>query len=313
MRVPQSQINTMARFNALKLAEEHAAKKTETHKPKETASTTEARKTATPANAYSPAKLAVDPGEAASISGKTLLLSRVFRCLDPKIEPAVVNEFNETTRKTPQAQFLTATDRNLLGDIYEYAQKQNVDLGYVDQLAGVLGQFRKSNNGEQMSMVDIAVVPGQTRKYDYADTDKAIIERIMSSEAFKTTQLDPDFIRHAADSKYAHIRHTDFNFLEAVVNKFSTEGEKASPLGDRFSRYSGPRDYHAPAPIVTAEQPTKPKVDPNLYSDPTRKWGAKASFSQPTMEHIFRTLNKVFGRNAHPGLFDFLADRVKRD
>lgn len=312
MRVPQSQINTMARFNALKLAEEHSARKTETQKPKETAPT-EIKSNAAPAKTCALARLAVNPGEASSISGKTLLLSRVFRCLDPKIEPAVINEFNETTRKSPNAQFLTATDRNLLGDIYEYAQKQNVDLGYVDQLAGVLGQFRKSDNGQQMSMVDIAVVPGQTKKYDYTDADKAIIKRIMGSEAFKTSQLDPDFIRHAVDSKYAHIRHTDFSFLEAVVNKFSADGEKASPLGDRFSRYSGFKDYHASAPIVATQQPTKPKVDPNLYSDPTRKWGAKASFSQPTLEHIFRTLNKVFGRNAHPGLFDFLADRVKRD
>lgn len=312
MRVPQSQINTMARFNALKLAEEHAAKKAEANKPTAIAAT-EPKKAATSACAYTPAKPAVYLGEASSISGKTLLLSRVLRCLDPKIEPTVINEFNDTTRKSPDAQFLTTTDRNLLGNVYEYAQQQNVDLGYVDQLAGVLGQFRKSKNSEQMSMVDIAVIPEQTKKYDYTDTDKAIIKRIMDSEAFKTSHLDPDFIRHAVDSKYAHIRHTDFNFLEVVVNKFSADGEKTAPLGNRFSRFTGFKDYHGSAPVVATQQPTKPKVDPDLSGDPTRKWGAKASFSTPTMEQILRTLSKVLGRNTQLGLYDFLADRFKRD
>lgn len=312
MRVPQSQINTMAQFNALKLAEEHTARKAETKKPTETAPA-QATKNATSACAYTPAKPAVYLGEASSISGKTLLLSRVFRCLDPKIEPTVINEFNDTTRKSPDAQFLTTTDRNLLGNVYEYAQQQNIDLGYVDQLAGVLGQFRKSKNGEQMSMVDIAVIPGRTKKYDYTDADKAIIKRIMDSEAFKSSHLDPDFIRHAVDSKYAHIRHTDFNFLEAVVNKFSADGEKTAPLGNRFSRFTGFKDYHGSAPVLAAQPPTKPKLDPDLSGDPTRKWGAKASFSTPTMEQILRTLSKVLGRNTQLGLFDFLADRFKRD
>lgn len=300
MRVPESQINAANQLLSQKLKQA-----TKTEEPTQPAAP------ATKAQAAQKLGYAASPGDSSTISGHALFMSRVMRAQDPKVEPPIVTEFNETTRKLPAANFLNAQDRKMVASVFEYAQKQGADLGYVDQLAGALGNYRKTNNGEQMSMVDIATIPGRTKKYQFTDTDKATIQRILNSDAFKTTELDAGFIRHATDDKHAHINHTDFNFLEQVVSKFSAQGDKAEPMGNRFNRYSGPRDSR-PQPFNPAQTPSVKKAELVNLSDPNRKWGVAANFTAPTMEHIFRTITKVFGRNAHPGLFEFLSDRTKR-
>lgn len=303
MRVPESQTNATHQLLAQKAKQIKAA--ADTKEPTAAAATT--------AQAKQLAAVAIitSPGDSSTISGHTLLMSRVMRAENPKVEPPVIKEFNETTRKLPTAHFLTTEDRITVAKVFEYAQQQGSDLGYVDQLAGALAQYRKSNNGEQMSMVDIATIPGRTKKYEFTSTDKATIERILNSEAFKSTELDAGFIRHATDKNHAHVNHTDFNFLEQVVTKFSAQSDKAEAMGSRFNRYSGPKDYR-PQPLNPAVPVDKKKVE-LIQSDPTRKWGAPATFSLPTIEHIFRTISKVFGRNAHPGLYEILSDRTKRD
>lgn len=298
MRVPESQSNAPHQLFAEKAKQTRAAADTKER------DTTEAKQLAV-------ATRITSPEDSSAISGHALLMSRVMRAENPKVEPPVIREFNDTTRKLPTAHFLTTEDRVTVAKVFEYAQQQGADLGYVDQLAGALAQYRKSNNGEQMSMVDIATIPGRTKKYAFTATDKATIERVLNSEAFKTTELDAGFIRHATDNKHAHINHTDFNFLEQVVTKFSAQSDKAEPMGNRFNRYSGPRDYR-PQPLNPV-QPVDKKKPELVHGDPTRKWGAPATFSRPTLDHILRTISKVFGRNAHPGLYEILADRIKRD
>lgn len=299
MRVPESQTNAAHQLLAQKAKQKSAAQESAKAAPQ------------TQAQASTAPKFFASPGDSSTISGRTLLMSRVMRAENPKVEPPVIKEFNETTRKLPAAHFLTTEDRAMMGKVFEYAQKHGADLGYVDQLAGSLAQYRKSNDGQQMSMVDIATIPERTKKYEFTATDKTTIQRILNSEAFKTTELDAGFIRHATDDKYAQINHTDFNFLEKMVSKFSAQGDKAEPMGNRFNRYTGPKDYR-PQPLSPANPVDKKKTEV-IQSDPTRKWGAPLIFNMPTMEHIFRTITKVFGRNAHPGLFEILSDRVKRD
>lgn len=302
MRVPESQTHATNQLLAQKAKQIRQAEAAPDSKEAAPAATAKQRAVA---------ELIVSPGDSSNISGHTLLMSRVMRAENPRIEPPIIKEFNEATRNLPTAHFLTSEDRKMMGKVFEYAQKHGADLGYVDQLAGALAQYRKSDNGQQMSMVDIATIPGRTKAYEFTRTDKATIERILSSEAFKTTELDADFIRHATSDKHAHINHTNFDFLEQMVTRFSAQGDKAEPMGNRFNRYSGPKDYR-PQPLIPAI-PVDKKKSEVIQFDPTRKWGAPAIFNMPTMEQIFRTISKVFGRNAHPGLYEILSDRTKRD
>ena len=77
-----------------------------------------------------------------SLSGRAIMLSRLFGTQNSNTEPPVVSGVNGMDLKhigmSPQ-NFLTTSDRALLSDMYEYAQQQGADLQNVDQLAYALG------------------------------------------------------------------------------------------------------------------------------------------------------------------------------
>ena len=89
-----------------------------------------------------------------SLSGRAIMLSRLFGTQNSNTEPPVMSGVNGMDLKhigmSPQ-NFLTTSDRALLSDMYEYAQQQGADLQNVDQLAYALGTYRQSNNGRSMS------------------------------------------------------------------------------------------------------------------------------------------------------------------
>ncbi len=84
-----------------------------------------------------------------AISGEALLRQRLFHVTDPNRTLPVLGKV-ECGALGSRVDFLTRSDRQLLGDVYEWAQEQGADLKYVDDLGFRLASYRESDNGRIM-------------------------------------------------------------------------------------------------------------------------------------------------------------------
>lgn len=181
------------------------------------------------------------PTKAAEVplGGKALVLQRIFGVKDPALEPAV------KTRDCPgsffmlETYFLTRDDRDFMGRVYEFAQAQNADLGFVDDLAYQLADYRFHRDGQEMSPhnVDQYDLEGHHVTHHFTEKDAATARRILASEALQTTELDNAFILRVTNEDYHGINHNNFDFMEQVINRFSAKGAEMLPLSDKFSKF----------------------------------------------------------------------------
>lgn len=140
-----------------------------------------------------------------SISGKGLLLQR----LGSKDNTAVKDPGN----KQP-IDYLTSTDRHLIGDVYEYARDKGASLKNVDDLATQLARYRK-----QLAVPDATNIKAE-HPGSFSEQERAAVDRILNSNALSTTRLDQGFVRYMTDK--ANPRgDTNLEFIEQVVQQFS--------------------------------------------------------------------------------------------
>ncbi|WP_241000706.1 hypothetical protein [Pseudomonas viridiflava] len=176
-----------------------------------------------------------------SISGEALLRQRLFHVTDPNRDLPVLGKA-ECGRSYPDISFLTLNDRALLGDAYAWASSEGADLAYVDELGFKLAHYREKDNGR------ISGRDNQGMRYDgeghkvyfsFTEKDTATAKRIVESEALRTTRLDQGFIRYITDKDYSSMYHNDFEFMEQVINRFSSKSDEPQTLMPRFAK----RDY----------------------------------------------------------------------
>lgn len=143
-----------------------------------------------------------------SLSGRAIMLSRLFGTQNSNTEPPVVSGVNGMDLKhigmSPQ-NFLTTSDRALLSDMYEYAQQQGADLQNVDQLAYALGTYRQSNDGRSMSSFNGGNsfdLEGHQLTVSFNEKDAATAARILNGDAINSTKLDQGFLRYTLDPGY---------------------------------------------------------------------------------------------------------------
>ncbi|KPX92057.1 Uncharacterized protein ALO62_01279 [Pseudomonas amygdali pv. myricae] len=183
----------------------------------------------------------VDRGSTVSISGDALLRQRLYNITDSHRAAPMLGR-NLCGKNLQDIAFLNRDDRRLLGSVYEWAQDQGADLTYVDALGLSLARYRENDDGR----ICMRANQGKTRDGEgytiyqrFTDRDAATAERILQSEAYKTTRLDQKFIGYLTDKDYSALSHPDFNFLEQVINRFSAKGEDQQlPLSGDFSRYT---------------------------------------------------------------------------
>lgn len=174
-----------------------------------------------------------------SISGKAHILTRLFFSKDSSYEPKVITERTAITERMSCAYFLTQDDRKLIAEMYEYVQDQGADLAFVDDYAFELGYYRQDDNGQRVGPSNRGHYfdrEGHMVSFSFTDKDATTAKRILESDGIKTTRLDQKFLRHQLDKDYGALHHSDFDFLEQVVNKFSAKGDDVPPLGAKFSR-----------------------------------------------------------------------------
>ena len=192
----------------------------------------------------------------AATLGRQLLVDRLFDGVEPRVVDGK-HGMNMENMSRSQFEFLTREDRELFSEIYyAYAQDQSVDLGYVDDIARSLGDYRQLNDGRLLSNTnDGHSYDGQGRQLSvrFNDSDTAAAARILNGSAMSSTRLDQDFLRFALDPGFRGRGHRDdWRFLEHVVNRFSAEGSAGLELDECFSAY--PVGDVAVRSIVTASK-----------------------------------------------------------
>lgn len=195
------------------------------------------------------------------ISGMGLLYSRIFRTTDLSKEVYVETEVGTTKGlTTSRYDYLSEKDRDLLGSIYDYASKNNIDLKHVDVFVDELANFRKSG---WVPSGDIFTVDGRRISGDFNPLDKVVAERIINSESFSSTKIDKDFLNRILDSsRPAH--SVDFEFLEHLVSVFSADGNPKNSA-EKFSIYdSTPKSWVTN--ISSSVDPTFIPEEPDLIS-----------------------------------------------
>jgi hypothetical protein len=179
------------------------------------------------------------PRSSVSISGKSHILARLFFIKDSSYEPRIITERTAITERMSCAYFLTNDDRKLIAEMYEYVQDQGADLAFVDEYAFKLGYYRQGDNGQLVGPQNRGYhfdLEGHMVSVSFTDKDAATAKRILEGEGIKTTRLDQKYLRHQLDKDYGAMGHSDFDFLEQMINKFSAKGDDVPPLGTKFAR-----------------------------------------------------------------------------
>ncbi len=207
-----------------------------------------------------------------TISGGAILKQRIFGLTDPKF-PAPMLGKAECGTSMPETSFLTRDDRRLLGEVYEWARDQGADLFYVDDLAFGLASYREKDDGRIWSRHNEGKtydMEGHKVFYSFTDTNAATAKRIIEGSALTTTRLDQGFIRFITDKDYGALGHNHFEFMEKVINRFSTSGERDQQLGPDYATYKSQKnDYirlcqrkSTPLARVTFGKPASPLKKP---------------------------------------------------
>jgi hypothetical protein len=166
-----------------------------------------------------------DQGVKVTISGRAMMLSRLFRTTDPSLEPSV-----ETNKNKPSGlvyDFLTHEDRETLSKVYEYAVANGTDPLKVDNLAFDLACFRHGE-GVLMRSSCLYDLQGNPVVPEFNPADEAIAQRLLGSRAISDTKIDHGFLSQILDPGYFSTHASDFEFLQQVVFAFSASGSDGS-------------------------------------------------------------------------------------
>lgn len=250
----------------------------------------------------------VDRGSTVSISGEALLRQRLFNITDSHRAAPMLGK-NLCGRNLLDIAFLNRDDRRFLGNVYEWAQDQGADLTYVDSLGLSLARYRENDDGRICARANQGNVrdgEGYTIYQRFTDRDAATAERILQSEALKTTPLDHKFIGYITDKDYSALSHPDFEFLEQVINRFSVKGEdKQWPLSGDFSSYTYIKNNFIETRSGEKRKPDKDDTQDTTPAPP-KTTKPKEITLESLRDDIRKSFMKAMGVENFSSLFDVL-------
>lgn len=227
-------------------------------------------KTMHPASATASTATVPVQSTSVSISGKAIMLSRLFRSNAPNATPPVMSGVHgmDIGNGTLSVYYLTESDRTLVSDMYAYAQQQGADPQYVDTLALTLSEYRQHDNGRLAGGFNGNEFDSQGHQLtsSYSPADTATATRILNGDAINSTRLDHGFLNHILNPTNALSNASNMGFMEQMVVKFSDKGTANMSLDPKFSTYSG-YDSAVRNVVITA---SKGIMNPN----PSATWVA---------------------------------------
>jgi len=162
-----------------------------------------------------------------TISGKAMMLSRMFHTEDPNADPVIQYSSEPIRQSGLVASYLNASDRVFVSKLYEYAQQNGIDPIKVDAYAFDLGCYRSTEHILAYSPADYDL-QGKPTARAFNATDEAIAQNIYASKAFNDTEVNHGFLQFMLDPGWDPVHATDFKFLQQVVFAFSSSGSDGS-------------------------------------------------------------------------------------
>lgn len=179
-------------------------------------------------------------GTTADNHGRQLLVERLYGSFEPAVYDGATGMSLENIARSSYL-YLTQQDRELMSEIYSYAESQNVDLTHVDMIASDIGEYRRHNNGRLMANFNNGNSydsQGWQVTVSFIEDDAAIASRLLNGSAINSTSFDQGFLRYVLDPGFGALgSRADFAFLEHVVTRFSDESHTLTPCGGRFPDY----------------------------------------------------------------------------
>ncbi|XVO85663.1 hypothetical protein ACQ9Y2_18100 [Pseudomonas palleroniana] len=170
------------------------------------------------------------------VNGRDLMISRLFRGTEPPVALPPATFYNMAQNP---CDFLTIEDRNLIADMFAYAQAEGANLAHVTQVAVILGDYRRSSDGRQtMGGNNGYDADGYRVTFDFKKEEAQIASRILNGSAINSTRIDQGFLRYILHPDHGAFTNLGgIPFLERMVNKFSNEGDDQPPLGSEFATF----------------------------------------------------------------------------
>jgi hypothetical protein len=244
-----------------------------------------------------------------SISGQTLVRQRLF-LRPPDVEPPMRDIAQDLVSLEPGF-YLNKEDRHLLGEIYEFAQSEGIDLGYVDDLGRSLAHYRSSEDGQRMgphNRGNVYDLQGHMLSYSFTDPDTVAAQKVRDNPALAMTRLDKGFINFQTDKDYSALSHCNFEFLDFMINRFSPTSEP-EPVDGRFQRYEF-REKNWIEHVSKEVYDIPSRRNKSTSSDPTANEPKALVVAEKTTLDLSETLRQIVHKylreSGLPTLFDTL-------
>lgn len=161
-------------------------------------------------------------------------------------------------------EFLTQGDRDLFANMYEYADKNDVDFDYISRLAIDLGDYRKHDNGNLMGSTNTGHfdVDGHQLNFNFTEKDQATINSLLDNDALALTSIDQGFISFITDPGFGALSHGgNYQFLQHMVEVTAGVETTVPPEEFKiFEGFSGIEDRY----IKTASEERFPMPEPDV-------------------------------------------------
>jgi hypothetical protein len=164
-----------------------------------------------------------------SISGRAMMLSRLFHTSDPNANPSIDSSTTTSNLSGSAYSFLNAGDRQVISKLYEYASSNGIDPLKVDAVAFDLGGYRMDGpSGPSDTAGLLYDLKGNPIIGEFSAPDEAAAQKILTSKAMGDTAIDHGFLRAVLAPTRMPVHASDFGFLQQVVFAFSATGSDGS-------------------------------------------------------------------------------------
>ncbi|GGW33061.1 hypothetical protein GCM10007157_26090 [Vreelandella hamiltonii] len=254
-----------------------------------------------------------------TLSGQAILASRLFSSGNGDLPVLPSIRTNGEHNGMLSQYFLTESDRSLVSKMYEQANEEGTDLRYVDQFAKDLGLYRKYDDGSMRYSFNGNSYDSQGRKQtvSFTEVDTATAERILSGETLSTKNIDQGFIRWRLDPGQGFNLSSDLDFIEHMINKFSSTANEEENFGAKFGSYSPKENNYI---IHTANEVSLRRfATPELQADEDLAKVVFEKINTSRNDLNARLLEGLFNKNEigkkeqsfTMRLFDFLKSSIK--
>ncbi|MCG7537931.1 hypothetical protein [Pseudoalteromonas sp. OOF1S-7] len=167
-----------------------------------------------------------------------LMVADLFGGNEPKIQNSAQGmSLNNLERSNYE--FLTQKDRNVLADMYQYADQNDIDFTYIKKLASDLGNYRRHDDGKLLGNFNEGHynADGHQLTVGFTQKDQASIDRLANSGALSDSALDKGFVSFITQPGLGALSHRgSYQFLTHMAEV--TAGMPASDSPAQFKTFT---------------------------------------------------------------------------